>query len=216
MKPPSDYSQSTTAFYNDHASEFCGNTVGVDMSELYVPFLREIPDGGRILDAGCGSGRDSLAFMTKGYQVVSMDASSEMVTATSRLTGRPALLMRFDEIRFNADFDGIWACASLLHVAQQDLPSTVARMVTALKPGGVFYVSYKYGDVERVEGGRFFSDMNETLFHALVATQPELESVQVWITDDVRNDRRGRQRWFNAILRRHTMNAAAGGECHVR
>ncbi len=214
MKPPSDYAFSTTAYYDAHAIEFCENTVGVDMGELYIPFLQELPDGGRILDAGCGSGRDSLAFMRMGYQVVSMDASSEMVAATSRLTGQPAFLMRFDEIPFDAEFDGIWACASLLHVARLDLPLAMARIVTVLKPGGAFYFSFKYGDSERIEGGRFFTDMNEFTFDQLLATQPELGPLRVWITDDVRNDRRGR--WLNAIVRRRAIRGEAASDAHVR
>jgi SAM-dependent methyltransferase len=209
-KLPSDYIASNTAYYDAHADEFCKNTVGVDISELYVPFLREIPPGARILDAGSGSGRDSAFFIQKGYQVLSIDASSEMVAATSKLTGQPALLMRFDEVAFDADFDGIWACASFLHVARQDLPPTLARIVKALKPGGIFYLSFKYGDSERIEGGRFFTNMDEVSFGQLLATQPELESLRVWIADDVRNDRRGRQRWFNAIVRRRASNAAEG------
>jgi SAM-dependent methyltransferase len=202
MKPPSDYAVSTTAYYDAHAGEFCGNTASVDMSELYVPFLGEIPSGGCILDAGCGSGRDSLAFMQRGYRVVAIDASSEMVAATSRLIGQPALLMRFDEIPFDAEFDGIWACASLLHVARKDLPATLEKLAKALKAGGVFYLSFKHGDGERIEGGRFFTDMNEVFLDQLLATQPDLESLRVWITDDVRNDGRGRQRWLNGLVRR--------------
>jgi SAM-dependent methyltransferase len=209
-KPPSNYIASTTAFYDAHASEFCEKTVGVDMSELYGPFLGGIPHGGRILDAGCGSGRDSLAFIRKGYHVVSMDASAEMVAVASRLTGQPALLMCFDEIGFDIEFDGIWACASLLHVARPDLPSMVARLRTALKPGGVFYLSFKYGDGERIERGRYFTDMNEALFYQLLATQTELERLRMWITDDVRNDREGRQRWLNALVRRRAASEETG------
>jgi len=91
----------------------------------------KISAGGRILDAGCGSGRDSLAFMRKGYQVVSIDASGEMVAAASRLTGQSAVLMRFDEVAFDGEFDADWACASLLHVARRDLQSAEGRMVLA-------------------------------------------------------------------------------------
>jgi SAM-dependent methyltransferase len=202
MKPPSEYARSTTAYYDTHASEFCKNTVAVDMTDLYTPFLSEIPLGGRILDAGCGSGRDSLAFIRRGYQVVSIDASREMIAATSKLTGQSAWLMTFDQIPFEAEFDGIWACASLLHVARQDLTSTLDRLARALQHGGVIYLSFKYGDAERSEGGRFFNDMNETIFRTVLTTQPALESVRLWITDDVRNDRRVSQRWLNAILRR--------------
>src|SRR6516164_7084914 len=107
MKPPSDYVASTTAYYDAHATEYCANTLSVDMSGLYVPFLREIPSRGRILDAGCGSGRDSLAFIRMGYQVVSIDASRQMVLATSKLTGQEPLLMTFDDFEFAGEFDGI-------------------------------------------------------------------------------------------------------------
>jgi hypothetical protein len=71
-----------------------------------------------------------------------------------------------------------------------------------LKPGGVIYISFKYGNGERIESGRFFTDMNEASFDQLLDTQPELEKLRVWTSDDVRNDRRGRQRWLNAIVRR--------------
>jgi 2-polyprenyl-3-methyl-5-hydroxy-6-metoxy-1,4-benzoquinol methylase len=77
------------------------------MSELYAPFLRELPGGGRILDAGCGSGRDSLAFLQKGYQVSSIDASAEMVNATTKLTGLEAKLLTFDALDFDGEFDGL-------------------------------------------------------------------------------------------------------------
>ena len=180
----------------------------MDISELYAPFLGEIPPGARILDAGSGSGRDSAFFLRKGYQVLSIDASAEMVAATSRLTGQPALRMRFDEVAFDVDFDGIWACASLLHIARPDLPATLARIVKALKPGGVLYVSFKYGPGERREGARLFTNMDEASFDRLLATQPELESLRVWVADDIRNDRRGGLRWFHALVRRRAPAAA--------
>jgi SAM-dependent methyltransferase len=200
MKPPSDYTASTTAYYDTHASEFCENTASVDMSELYAPFLAGIPAGGRIMDAGCGSGRDSLAFLKAGYDVVSIDASLEMVKATSKLTGRDALLLAFKEIEFVNEFDGIWACASLLHVSRRDLDAVLIRLTKALKAKGVLYLSFKLGDAERFEHGRFFNDLDEPLLKSFVADQPRLELVKLWVTNDVRNDRRGGQQWLNAIL----------------
>src|ERR1019366_7277192 len=108
---------------------------------------------------------------------------------------------RFDALDFDNEFDGIWACASLLHIARRDLNSVLARLTKALKPNGVLYLSFKRGDSERMENGRFFNDLNETLLAATLANHPELALVQVWITEDVRNDRRGRQDWLNAIVR---------------
>jgi SAM-dependent methyltransferase len=170
MRPPSDYTSSTTGYYDSHAAEFCENTVAVDVSALYVPFLRELPAGGRILDAGCGSGRDSREFLRRGYRVVSIDASREMVAATTKHTGQEALLLRFDALDFDSEFDGIWACGSLVHIARRDLNSVSTRLSRALKPNGVAYLSFKYGNSERMEGERFFNDLNETTLGTILSS----------------------------------------------
>jgi SAM-dependent methyltransferase len=207
MSPPSDYTALTTSYYDAHFAEFCQNTVAVDVSALYVPFLRELPNGGRILDAGCGSGRDSLAFLRKGYHVISIDASREMVSAATKYTGQEALLLPFDALDFESEFDGIWACGSLVHIARRDLNSVLARLSKALKPNGVAYMSFKHGDAERMEGERFFNDLDETTLRSILNVQPELEVVRVWITEDLRNYARGPQQVLNAIVRR---NRSAG------
>lgn len=201
MTPPSDYTASTTGYYDAHSAEFCRNTVGVDVSALYDPFLRELPPGARILDAGCGSGRDSLAFLQRGFRVLSIDASKEMVAAATRYTGQEALQLTFDALDFDREFDGIWACGSLVHIARLDMPSVLARLSKALKPQGVAYLSFKYGDAERMEGRRFFNDLNEPALQTILAALPELAIVRLWATDDLRNYSRGRQRVLNAIVR---------------
>jgi|SRR5690606_29729884 len=88
----------TIDYYNKHAEEFTASTFEVDMESLYQPFLAEFPEGARILDVGCGSGRDTLAFKKKGYQVDAMDYSEELVKKASRLTGIPIKLKSFYEI----------------------------------------------------------------------------------------------------------------------
>jgi SAM-dependent methyltransferase len=202
MKLPSDYQSSTTTYYDGHAAEFCENTASVDVSALYDPFLRELPAGGSILDAGCGSGRDSLAFLKMGYQVLSLDASKEMVAATSKITGQEALMLTFDALDFEGRFDGIWACGSLVHIARRDLNSVLTRFSRALMPNGVIYLSFKHGDSERMEGERFFNDLNEMTLHTILGGHGELKPVKIWITEDLRNYRRGPQHWLNAIIRR--------------
>ena len=120
-----------------------------------------------------------------------------------------SLLLTFDAIQLDAEFDGIWACASLLHVSRRDLDAVFVRLTRALKSQGVLYLSFKYGDTERFEQGRFFNDLNETLLKSLLADHPRLEIVKLWITDDVRNDRRGSQQWLNALVRRRETEATA-------
>src|SRR5689334_6398373 len=122
----------TVEYYDQHAASFCEATGKLDMSALYRPFLNLLPPRARILDAGCGSGRDTLACLNLGYEVTAIDGSLAMVQVTTKLTGCPALQMRFDEINWVEEFDGIWACASLLHVPRADTGDVLNRFAQAL------------------------------------------------------------------------------------
>ena len=148
-------------YYNKNADSFFTGSVNADMAEDREAFLAYVPDGGKILDAGCGSGRDSKAFLDAGYDVASFDASREMRIRASEYIGREVLDLRFEEISFEKEFDGIWASASLLHVPMVELPEVMGRMRNALKPGGAMYASFKYGEGTKVRGERLFSDFNE-------------------------------------------------------
>ena len=125
-----------------------------------------------------------------------------MVAAATKHTSQQSLLLRFDQIDFTDEFDGIWACGSLLHVARHDLHSVFSRFFQALKPNGVIYLSFKYGDTERMEEERLFNDMNEATLGLFLGGRPELELVHLWITQDLRNYARGYQNVLNALLRR--------------
>jgi SAM-dependent methyltransferase len=135
------------------------------------------------------------------YQVVSIDASVEMVRATTQLTGHEARVMKFSALNFENDFDGIWACASLLHVSRRKLGEVLGRFWSALKPDGVLYMSFKYGDSERMEEGRFFNDMNEDLLRSFLPDD-RWRMLKLWLTDDVRQERQSGIKWLNAIVRR--------------
>ena len=99
-------------YYNKNADSFFEGSINADMSEVRQRFLKYIPDGGKILDAGCGSGRDSKAFLDTGYDVVSFDASEEMCKRASKYIGKDVMNLRFEEISFDKEFDGRWACSS--------------------------------------------------------------------------------------------------------
>ena len=91
-------------------------------------FLIHVPAGGDILDAGCGSGRDALAFHRAGYRVTAFDASPEMCRMARQYTDLPVIQMTFQEMTWRSAFDGIWACASLLHVPQVELPDVLGTL----------------------------------------------------------------------------------------
>jgi len=190
----------TLKYYQDNAQTFFDGTVNVDMSSLYETFTRHLAPGTRVLDAGCGSGRDAKAFKEMGYQVKAFDASSAMVELAREHTGLPVQLMTFADVEWKEEFDGIWCCASLLHVPAAELPGVMRRLADALKPRGVWYVSFKYGDGEREVDGRRFTDMDEVGLRTLVNAIAGMETESRWTTHDKRPQRS--EVWLNEILRK--------------
>ncbi len=184
-------------YYNENAEAFFAGTVNADMSAWRDKFETYITDGGRILDAGCGSGRDSRAFKQHGYSVVAIDASKEMCRRASELLSQEVWQMKFDEISFDDEFDGIWACASLLHVPEKELPAIMKKLKKALTDKGILYASFKYGTGTVMRGERTFVDFTEdTLRDFLEATGFAVK--ECGITHDIRPGR-GDEMWVNAI-----------------
>lgn len=187
-------------YYNENAQSFYDGTVNADMSLWRDKFESYIPDGSRVLDAGCGSGRDSRAFKQHGYSVVAFDASSEMCRMASELIGQQVWQMRFDEIDFKEEFDGIWACASLLHVPNEELPDVLGKLHRALKDNGALYVSFKYGEGTKQRGDRTFSDFTEESVKVLL-NNAEFEVIECGITSDIRPGRAD-EKWVNVIAKK--------------
>lgn len=191
----------TIDYYNKYAEEFTASTFEVDMESLYQPFLAELSEGARILDVGCGSGRDTLAFKNKGYQVDAIDYSEELVKKATRLTGIPIKLKSFYEVDDYEAYDGIWACASLLHCERSRLAEVLEKMVQALKPNGVIYISFKYGDSDRDKDGRKFTDLDENQADALLEQFDNVQQIKQWVTLDQRPDRQ--EKWLNLLWKKH-------------
>ncbi len=189
----------TTRYYSENAPVFFADTVAVAMDPLYARFLPHIPPGGHILDAGCGSGRDTLAFLERGYQVTAFDASPSLASLAERHTGQPVRVLRLQDMEWSQTFDGIWACASLLHVPAAELPEVMGRLAGALRPGGVLYASFKYGHGERERQGRRFTDLDVAGLRAPLAQVPGLTEPETWISQDLRPGRAA-ERWLNTLL----------------
>ena len=85
-------------YYNENANDFINTTVNVDLSELYEKFLKYVPKNSHVLDAGCGSGRDSKYFLDNGFKVSAIDASIEMVKGAKLLTGLDVKQIYFQDI----------------------------------------------------------------------------------------------------------------------
>lgn len=191
--------EKTIDYYNENAKSFIDGTVSVDFSQIQNAFLELLPNDARILDFGCGSGRDTKYFLDRGYQVDAMDGSIELCRAASEYTGIHVKHMLFQELDEVEKYDGIWACASILHVKKDELLDIIRKMSLATKENGIIYVSFKYGEYEGERNRRYFTDMTENSMKELLADFPELEVERQWITGDVREGR-GDERWLNMIL----------------
>lgn len=191
-----DLKANTTMYYNTYAEDFAQNTLSVDMSALYQRFLPLIPPSGHLLDAGCGSGRDAKYFQSLGYEVSAFDASSELAQMASNYLNINVDVLTFQTFKESNVFDVIWCCASLLHVPKVELMDAISRLRRALKQHGVLYMSFKYGDEERVKEGRFFCDQNEQTINQYLAG---FDVKDMWITGDQREGRSSEQ-WLNVIV----------------
>lgn len=189
-------------YYEREGGEFACRTANVDMSPIYREFLPLVPPSGTILDAGCGGGRDTKYFCDQGYKVNAFDASLEMVNIARAATQIQVSHCRFIEYDSRLLFDGIWACASLLHLDQNELRTNLSHLFGLLKSGGIFYASFKLGSGLRTgDDGRLFLDQDEAALGVLTKDLNGLEIEKVWRSNDQRAERQS-SKWINVLWRK--------------
>lgn len=198
MKPQKDR---TINYYNNNASRFVQDTKDVAFTEVQDRFLNKLQQGAFLLDFGCGSGRDTKYFLSKGFQVDATDGSAELCRLASKNTGIKVGHMLFLELSEIEKYDGIWACASILHLPKEELKTVLKKMIRATKNDGIIYTSFKYGDFEGYRGERYFTDFTEESFNVFLEYFREIELEDRWVSTDVRPGR-DNERWLNLILRK--------------
>jgi mutator protein MutT len=205
--------QPTAEFYSNNAKAYYDDTLANDvnhvcerfLSALHMPSKRPLqsPSAGElhILDLGCGSGRDSKVFIDAGFTVTALEASKELAVLAKEHIGQPVLNMRYQQLQVKKTYDGIWACASLLHCPKSQIEYVMQNCIDALKEGGVFYFSFKYGEGERLDDwGRFFNDYTLESLKTLIAKFEELDVIELWQETELL---RGKdQTWVNGLVRK--------------
>ena len=191
----------TLKYYNENAQSFASGTVSVKFTEVQDKFLEKLNSDAYILDFGCGAGRDTKYFLSQGYRVDAIDGSEQLCQIASDHTGIKVRQMLFQELEANEKYDGIWACASILHLPKKELKEVLKKMLTALKTDGWIYTSFKYGEYEGNRNGRYFTDFTIDTFTDFVQGIHNLRIEEHWITGDVRPGR-GEEKWLNLILQK--------------
>ena len=186
-------------YYHEHSKQFIEDTFECDMNELYRFFEAHLNEKGTILDLGFGSGRDALYFQSKGYEVYAIDPEIEFVKHGQEISLKHVYQGKAETMEFCNLFDGIWACASLLHVPSKDLNLAFRKCAIALKERGIMYASFKYGDFEGERNGRYYLDINETSIKKYLQ-DTGLTIIETSLTEDVRPDKD--EKWINFLLKK--------------
>ena len=191
----------TIKYYNENAKTFVEGTVSVDFSDIQTKFINKLNANAKILDFGCGSGRDTKFFLENGFDVEAIDGSEELCKFASEYTGINVKHMYFQQLEEVSKYDAVWACSSILHLSYDELIDVMKKIVDSLKTNGLFYTSFKYGDFEGDRNGRYFINMDETHISSLLEHIEHLEIEEMWITTDVRPNR-GEEKWINLFMRK--------------
>lgn len=189
-------------YYNKYATAYFESTVNLNIDDVRKEFEKYLPEGASILDLGCGSGRDSLAFYENEFEVTPLDGSEEMCALAQIHTDLEVLHMTFEELDFDEVFDGVWACASLLHVEEEKMPGILKKIGNALKPGGVFFLSVKEGDFAGIRNGRYYVDYSKSKLCDLIEDSGVFQIDKVWKTEDARGTISD-SKWLNLIAKKH-------------
>lgn len=191
----------TLDYYNKNALAYSQETQTAKFQDRRIMLLKYLEPPAYILDLGCGAGRDSKAFIDQGYQVKAIDGSEELCKIASHYINQEVVCQRFQDLNESNAYDGVWACASLLHVPSTNLPEIFGKISKALKLGGYFYGSFKHGTFEGERNGRYFTDLTKEKLKVLIELLADLELIETEITNDVRPNRENEQ-WLNFIITR--------------
>lgn len=185
-------------FYNTNAAEFICNTKNADMSFLQSIFIDRVEEGGRVLDLGCGSGRDSQAFLNHGLEVYAVDAAIEMVRYCQAFLGDRVVHATFDSFQSSIQYDGIWACASLIHAERERLADIIKKYADMLKPQGVFFMSFKLRPTDYCANGRSFICFTRGQLDDFLRQIGCFAVIEYFETEDARPGRET-EKWISAV-----------------
>lgn len=189
----------TIDYYNANASDYYNQTIELGMEDIIEEFIELIPADGAILDLGCGSGRDSMYFIEEGFDVTAIDGSKALCELAKIEIGQEVQNIMFEDLQFENVFDGVWACASLLHVKKSEIHSIIDKISRSLVDGGILYMSVKHGDFEGMRDGRYYSDYRTGEIKELFRQHPEFEIVNMYTK---RRNKEDKLSWLNVFVRK--------------
>lgn len=187
-------------YYEINAKRYAEETFSADMSEQYGRFLPLLREQARILDVGSGSGRDACYFQDQGYKVTALEPSKNLCMEIRKVFSGEIICSDIQSYQPEERYDGIWACASFLHLQEKEVLCFFERLDLYLKNNGIIYLSGKNGiPTGEAADGRYFLEFTEDLLEKILAVNDRVRIEELWYTEDV-SGRKG-FRWMNVILK---------------
>ena len=187
-------------YYEINAKRYAKETFPADMSEQYKRFLPLLREYARILDVGSGSGRDACYFQKKGYQVTALEPSKNLCREIRKVFSGEIVCSDIQSYQPDQRYDGIWACASFLHLQEKEVLSFFKKINLYLNEKGIVYLSGKNGiTIGKAADGRYFLEFTEQLVGKILAVNDRMKLEELWYTEDV-SGRKG-FRWMNVVLK---------------
>jgi len=208
-----DHVKTTVDLYDKTAEEYAKQAViNANLTQKEIEyFIKFLPSRGLILDAGCGSGRDSKYFLDHGMNVIGIDLSDKLLKIAQKYSPR-GLFVKQDlrNIDFQVEyFDGIWACASLVHLKRDECEISLRKMWQILKPGGIIFVHQKagkgetYKELPSMSGvKRFYNFYSKNQVREDVEQAGfQIDSIYAY-NDRNRNNKKNSQWWISCFARK--------------
>ena len=148
-----------------------------DVPDIFLSYLKP---NSYILDLGCGTGRDSKYFISKGYSVKAIDGSEEMCKLSSKLLNMDVQQVNFLDMNYEDLFDGVFACCSLLHLNNKDLNCCLKKIYKSLKNNGILYASFKLGNDCIIKDDRYYNNMTLEKFEDICKDICGFKILRVW------------------------------------
>jgi len=197
-----DYVDPVVAYYDKKGNDYIRETSPLDLKEEIERFARYLSAGARVLDVGAGAGRDSKTLLDNGFKVVALEPCKVFAEHLRSIKGLDVWEAKAQDVEEVETFDGIWACASLLHFDEKQLPKVMQRLCRALRPNGIFYMSFKNGDGVRLpaKDGIIFHDMTSDRLGKFAADNG-LKVIEMW-SNASRLHGTNEAQWNNIVARK--------------
>ena len=184
-------------YYKEHYLEYYKSTVSLHLQQL-DEFMQMMEPGGKVIDLGCGSGRDSKELLNNGFEVEMVDGSYRLADLASKYTNHDVICATFQNYTPTGKFQGLWSCSSLLHLDDTEIISLMNRLIDYLEPKSPIYTSFKYGEGIRKENGRHFNYKTEKSMDSLISKIPGLRVVKHYTSEDLRDNKHNE--WLSTFL----------------